>query len=180
VWTTVTAHWEHHGNTHLPAALLGGKLKVVELSIDQKPERADERKRIQKAGGRCEALMDETGESGTLQLCATSQAHRATYNNRLSDESGAQTNVFSPYFLLNATDARYNDTRHRFHSWLFLSRQCHTAPPCPCRFLLRLVAASRSHAAPPAAASLPKHASAPATVPEQPTRFVRHVMLHRT
>lgn len=40
----------------------GGKLKVVELSIDQKPERADERKRIQKAGGRCEALMDETGE----------------------------------------------------------------------------------------------------------------------
>ena len=56
----------------LPAALLGGKLKVVELSIDQKPERADERKRIQKAGGRCEALMDETGESGTLQLCATS------------------------------------------------------------------------------------------------------------
>jgi hypothetical protein len=164
----------------LPAALLGGKLKVVELSIDQKPERADERKRIQKAGGRCEALMDETGESGTLQLCATSQAHRATYNNRLSDESGAQTNVFSPYFLLNATDARYNDTRHRFHCWLFLSRQCHTAPPCPCRVLLRLVAASRSHAAPPAAASLPKHASAPATVPEQPTRFVRHVMLHRT
>ena len=50
------------GNTHLPVALLGGKLKVVELSIDQKPERADERKRIQKAGGRCEALMDETGE----------------------------------------------------------------------------------------------------------------------
>lgn len=40
----------------------GSKLKVVELSIDQKPERADERKRVQKAGGRCEPLMDENGE----------------------------------------------------------------------------------------------------------------------
>jgi len=40
----------------------GGDFKCVELSIDQKPERADERKRVQKAGGRVEPLMDETGE----------------------------------------------------------------------------------------------------------------------
>lgn len=46
----------------LARATSGGNFKTIELSIDQKPERADERKRVQKAGGRVEPLMDETGE----------------------------------------------------------------------------------------------------------------------
>ena len=49
-------------NRCIVARKSGGDFKCVELSIDQKPERADERKRVQKAGGRVEPLMDETGE----------------------------------------------------------------------------------------------------------------------
>mmetsp|Transcript_19813 Transcript_19813/g.48654 ORF Transcript_19813/g.48654 Transcript_19813/m.48654 type:complete len:368 (+) Transcript_19813:128-1231(+) len=40
----------------------GGKLKVKELSEDHKPDRDDERARIQQFGGRVEPLIDETGE----------------------------------------------------------------------------------------------------------------------
>lgn len=41
----------------------GGKLKAVGLSDDQKPERADERARIIKCGGRVAPLEDENGEA---------------------------------------------------------------------------------------------------------------------
>merc|ERR1711907_603906 len=41
----------------------GGKLKAIELTEDQKPEREDEKRRIHASGGRTEPLMDETGEA---------------------------------------------------------------------------------------------------------------------
>lgn len=39
-----------------------GKMKVFELSEDQKPDREDEKERITLAGGRVEPLIDENGE----------------------------------------------------------------------------------------------------------------------
>jgi len=40
----------------------GGVMKVTDLSDDQKPDREDERKRVQSFGGRVEPLIDEVGE----------------------------------------------------------------------------------------------------------------------
>mmetsp|Transcript_2138 Transcript_2138/g.4888 ORF Transcript_2138/g.4888 Transcript_2138/m.4888 type:complete len:238 (+) Transcript_2138:111-824(+) len=39
-----------------------GQLKAVPVTNDQKPERPDEKRRILKAGGRVEPLIDETGQ----------------------------------------------------------------------------------------------------------------------